>query len=401
MILLDAEGGGILNDAISVIQTVPQWNEAYPRDAIQKRIIDSMFDGGEADAAVQRLVDGLVVDCKAIRAYVAFSGFHLEPDVEIQIGKYSLRVLGTTGVESEIIERLNQHMEAAKYSEELRVTERERYRTYLLKHANLPVLVVEYHGSIDGAAKLVEPIAEHVALFMQFCIGALTERYYDNPIIVDYRGRFTGEFSAFMPVMTIEFDQLSLPNLRGFPYDCVIAKDDVTKLQNLGVLALANQFLELPSDTPNAIKNLLMRAMASFADGERAVSNLSRMTAYVTSAEVFFSQKDRVVASVTRGLAAANSTNESEYEQNLGLAENVYKQRSEAVHQGFEPTWGYIARKLALGAIFRMISMQGELTTRKKVRDWLEPRMPKTARCPTCGKRTTANDNQDGSGPPS
>jgi len=375
---LDVTGYRTLQEATATLQTVPPWNEAYTADVLQTRIIDAIFAGGETvDDLVTFINDALNADCKHLRAYVAFSGFHLEPDVEINIGKYTLRVLGESGFEEEIIGRLNLHMAGPNWTEEERENERQRMRGYLKKHPNLPILVVEFHGSIEAAQKQVDPIAEGVGLFMQFCIGALTDRYYDNPIIVDHRGRFTGDFAAYMPVMTLEFDQLSFPNLRGFPYDCVISKSDVERLESTGIVALAEQFISPPSTTPNAVQKLLHRAMCAFADAERAVSPLSRIAAYVTACEVFFSQKIRTEAWVTTGMALSNAGNDGrDFEQQLALAQAIYEDRSKAVHAGFEPEHVYLARKMALGSIEAMIRKQHELPTRRKIKEWLEPYVP-------------------------
>ncbi len=372
---LDLAGYRALHDATTTLQSVEPWNEAYTAKVLQTRIIDAIFAGAETyDELVAKLSDTLNADCKHLRAYVAFSGFHLEPDVEIVIGKYVLRVLGESGVEQEIIGRLNQHMTGEDWTEDECESERKRMRGYLKKHANLPILVVEFHGGIEAAQKHVDPIAEGVGLFIQFCIGALTDRYFDNPIIVDHRGRFTGEFAAYMPVMTVDFDQLSFPNLRGFPYDCVISKKDLESLEARGFLDLAEDFIGPASPTPNATRRLLHRAMCAFADAERATSPLTRIASYVTACEVFFSQRLRTEAWVTTGMALSNIGNDGrDFSQQLALAQSIYEDRSRAVHDGFEPEHVYLARKLALGSIEAMARMRHELPTRKKIKDWVMP----------------------------
>lgn len=375
---LDTTGYSALRKATATLQTVASWNEAYTADILQNRLIDAIFDHARTvDDILNFVHDTLNADCKPLRAYVHFSGFHLDPDVEIKIGKHILRVLGEPDIEQEIIGRLNQHMDGPGWTDAQRQHERNRIREYVKKHINAPILIVKLHGNIEAVQKQVDPIANGIGLFMQFCVGALTDRYFDNPIIIDHKGRFTGDFESYMPVMTLEFDQLSFPNLRGFPYGCVFTKKDVERLEALGIVALANEFVESYTPTPNAIQKLLHRAMCAFADAERAISPLSRIVAYVTACEVFFSQKPRTEAWVTAGMALSNVGNDGrDFKQQLALAQAVYDDRSKAVHVGLEPKHVYIARKLALGSIHAMIQKQHELTTRNKIKKWLEPHVP-------------------------
>jgi len=121
---------------------------------------------------------------------------------------------------------------------------RERYRQHLLKFPNVPILLVEFYGSVDGAREFVRPVADYVGLFIQFCIGALTDRFFDNPVIVDYTGRFTGDWATFMPVMTAEYDRLGFPNLLGFHPDFSFSREDVERLRLLGVLEMGDEFLK-------------------------------------------------------------------------------------------------------------------------------------------------------------
>ena len=384
-LVLGPAAGQVLDEAIKVLQTVPRWKEAFPTEVIQKRIIDSIFDSETDDEAVDRLTKGLEGDCAEIKAYVAFSGFHIPPEAKIRFGEHSLSVLGEARFEEEVIGRLDQHLAASPQAEEESAKERARHRETLKKYPNVPILVVQYYGSIDGARDHIEPIANRVALFMQFCIGALTDRHFDNPPIVDYRGRFSGDFMALMPVMTVEFGSLTFPNLRGNPWGCTITADNLKVLVDMGILGLADDFLA-PHGADDAIDSLLVRAMCAFAEGERAIGLLTRISAYVTSAEILFSRQGLVTKTVTTGLAAATARNKDEFEKTLDLARFIYRQRSDAVHRGIEPTATFVARKLALEAILGMIKLRESLTNREHIQKWLDKHMTDVeTECPRCG----------------
>ena len=370
-ISLTEAAGHALREATELLQTVDRWNQAYPTDVIHQRIMRSILDSHTDDEAVDRLMAGLDADCADLRAYVAFSGFHIPPESKIRFGKHILSVIGPARFEEEVIARLDGHLASSLEDEEDWAKERDRYRELLKKYPNVPILVVEYFGSVDGARERVEPIADRVALFMQVCIGALTDRRFDNPLIVDYRGRFTGDYMALMPVMTKEFGSLSFPNLRGNPWGCSLTLENLKTLEELGVLSMADRFVDADV-ADDAIDSLLVRAMCAFADGERAIGSLSRITAYVTAAEIFFSRKGMVTKTATTGVAAAVARNDKEFEETVDLARFVYRQRSEAVHEGLEPTATFIARKLALGAILGMITRRDMLTNRKQIQSWLD-----------------------------
>lgn len=386
-ILLDDRGYRFLVNAIKTLQTVSQWDEAYAPKQLTDYLIDAYFESQDAPEVVMRLTRELNANCKHIRAYVALSGFEIDPGVELRIGKYVVRVLGSDGLENEIIARFDEHMAAINADERYRENSRALYRGALQRHANLPVLVVDYNGRIEDASDVVQPIAEQVALFMQFCIGMLTDAYFHHTLVVDYRGRFFAHDNAVMPVMTVEFGRMSFVNLHGIPWDCKITKDNFDTLESLGVLALARDFVGGPKP-PNSTDALLVRAIRAFADGERSISPLARISSYVTAAEVFFSRNGLATATVTAGFAACNSEegDDGGFAEQYDLAGYVYKQRSNAVHRGLEPTAAYLARTLSQGVIVRMIGKRFELRNRKEIDKWLDRHLGENiAECPRCG----------------
>jgi hypothetical protein len=89
---------------------------------------------------------------------------------------------------------------------------------------------------------------------------------------------------------------------------------------------------------------------------------------------------------VTTGLAAATAKSKDEFQKTLHLARYIYRERSNAVHQGIEPTGTFVARKLTLEAILGMIKLRESLTNRKKIQEWLDEHMTDVeTECPRCG----------------
>jgi hypothetical protein len=89
---------------------------------------------------------------------------------------------------------------------------------------------------------------------------------------------------------------------------------------------------------------------------------------------------------VTTGLAAATAKSKDEFDSSLRLARFIYRQRSNAVHRGIEPTATFVARKLALEAIIGMIKLRECLTNRKQIQVWLDKHITDVeTECPRCG----------------
>ncbi|MGZ3548507.1 MAG: hypothetical protein ACXWNZ_09345, partial [Vulcanimicrobiaceae bacterium] len=265
---LDINGYRRLQHAAELLQSVPEWNAAYPFETLTTRIVQSLFDADTIEDSAASLLRKLTENCKSFVAYAPMFGFNLTNGATLAFGDYKLQALGEQRVESEIIGRLRQH--TAGLSEPLLSQEIARFRKATSTLHNVPALTVPFYGSSDGAVKVVSPIAERVAAFVQFAIGMLTDQ---NTHIIDHRGRFTGEFSATMPVMTIDFDELDFPDVRGFPYRSAISPDDIEKLDGLGILSLGEAYVKGPWGSRNSISSLINRAISCFSDGERGVTN--------------------------------------------------------------------------------------------------------------------------------
>jgi hypothetical protein len=355
-----------MRDAVMMIQSVEAWEATYPFNTVADRIVEALFESESVEDAISGLLNGLSADCKELLAYAPIFGFNLVDDATISFGKCVLQALGEERVESEIIGRLKQHV--SNLEEPLRSKEIERFRKYLVKHQHVPILRVPYFGSTDGAEGSVCPIAERVATFMQFSIGMLTDQ---NTHIIDHRGRYTGEFSVLMPVMTPEYDQISFPNIRGFPNRVQIRPEDVARLEALGVLSLTSAYVEpiwAPRKSTNA---LLCRAISCFADGERGVTDSAKIVSYVSAMEVFFNRREAAEEAFCIGVAAATHNEHESLEEVYQLARVIYDQRSRAAHEGHTPTFAFIARRKAKESVLRIIQMRSELATKKDINEWV------------------------------
>jgi hypothetical protein len=363
---LDAEGYQKLRDAATILQSVQAWKEAYPFDTLAKRIIESLATTETYEETVAELTAKLDADCKELVAYAPIFGFNLVDGASIAFGPHILEALGDERVESEIIGRLKEH--TANLDEPLRSQQVEQFRGYLAKHCNVPILRVRFHGSTDGAVEYVHPTAEAVAAFIQAAIGMLTDQ---NDHIIDHRGRFTGEFRAMMPVMTPTFDQISFPDVRGFPYRVSLRPEDVERLQSIGMLDLAETYVSPQWASDEAMDALLCRALGCFADGERGVTDNARIGAYVSALDVFFSERGRAKEAYAVAVATLTHGERESFEAVYDLAKVIYEQRSEATHDGYAPSLAYPARMRAKRVILQMLDMRGKLATKDDVKAWI------------------------------
>lgn len=364
---LDAEGYQKLRDAATILQSVQAWKEAYPFDTLAKRIIESLATTETYEETVADLTAKLDADCKELVAYAPIFGFNLVNGASIAFGPHLLEALGEEKVESEIIGRLKEH--TAKLKEPLRSQQVEQFRSYLTKHCNVPILRVQFHGSTDGAVEFVHPTAEAVAAFIQAAIGMLTDQ---NDHIIDHRGRFTGEFRAMMPVMTPTFDQLSFPDVRGFPYRVSVGPNEVERLRSIGMLDLAEAYVWPQWQSDVAMDALLCRALSCFSDGERGVTDNARIVAYVSALDVFFSERGRAKEAYAVGVATLTHGEREPFEAVYDLAKAIYAQRSEATHSGYAPSLAYPARMRAKSVILQMLEMRGKLATKDDTKAWIE-----------------------------
>lgn len=367
LIELDIEGYRLLEKVVQLLHDVQEWKEAYPEDALINRVIRSLSNHRTFEEAADELITALSADCKEFVAYPAIFGFNLTDGVSISFGPYHLASLGEDGLEVKVIGRVKQH--ADHLGEPLRTSEPERFRKLLEKHKNVPVLEVRYHGSKDMAESFVGPIAERVAEFMQAAIGILTDQ---NDHIIDYQGRFTGEFQVTMPVLTVNYDEMSFPNVRGFPYRPALTADNLERLDRLGVLALAERFVAATWTPNNATDTLLCRALSCFSDGERGVTDGAKIVSFVSAIEALVSRRDNAAELYAIGAAvlceSEHETDESIYE----FAKVIYDKRSRAVHDGIRPNLAYSARTLAKRAILRVLQLREEYPTRKAIRKMLK-----------------------------
>jgi len=363
---LDLGAYRFMREAIEILQSVDAWKAAYPPKALGDRIAWSMMQTNTLDDAVVRLLAELASDTKEFIAYAPIFGFNLVDGARMTFGKCILEAIGEQRVESEIIDRLRQH--AANLDEKSRSGEIERIRKLLETHKNVPILLVPFYGSMVGAFHTVEPVAERVAAFVQFAIGMLTD---ENTHIIDHTGRFTGEFSTYMPVLTPEFDELGFPNVRGIPYRQQLNRDRIARLEEIGVLNLAETFIQ-PQWTPEkSIDAMLCRAASCFADGERAVTDLAKIVSYVSAVEVLFGKKDEAEESFCLGLAVASQSEREPFPLVYNVAKDIYEERSLATHKGLSPTLQHLARRKAVEAILKVLSLRETVRHRNDLREWV------------------------------
>lgn len=362
---LNIEGYYLMRDAVAVLHSVPAWKGAYPFDTLANRIAHCILEAASVDEAIAALLGALDADCKDLVAYAPIFGFNLVDGAVLKLGPYTLEVLGKDRIEAEIIDRLRQH--TTQVDETVRSAYIERTRRSLVKHENVPMLRMQYFGSKDGAVDSVSPIADRIATFMQFAIGVISDR---NTHIIDHRGRYTGEFTVTMPVMTVAYGELSFPNVRGMPHRINVSDKDVKRLEDYGVLWIAEYFLAPPWQPAKGIRALICRAIGCFADGERAVTDIAKIVSYVSAMDVFFGHRDRALESFCEGLAATLQGPNTPYRNLCDLAEAVYDERSRAAHDGVSPRLAFVARNMARDVILKMLEMRETLTTKKRIGAW-------------------------------
>lgn len=363
---LNVEGYRKLRKATNILQSVQAWREAYPFDVLARRTVQSLAATETYEEAVTDLTKGLDADCKELIAYAPIFGFNLVDGASIEFGPHLLETLGDEKVDSEIIGRLKEH--AAHLDEPLRSEQVAHFSKYLVKHRKVPILRLHFYGSTDGAVEYVRPTVEKVAAFIQASIGLLTDQ---NDHIIDHRGRFTGEFHVVMPVMTPTFDQISFPDVRGFPYRTSMRPEDVERLRSNGVLTLAKRFLLPHWEPEEAMESLLCRALSCFADGERGVTENARIASYVSALDVFFSERRRAKEAYAVGVATLTCSEREPFGAVYDLAREIYDQRSEASHDGYVPSLAYPARMRAKRVILQMLQMRDKLATKDDIKAWI------------------------------
>jgi hypothetical protein len=365
-----AAGYKSISDAADVLNSESVWS-TYPRGFLMRVVAHALIDEHDDTAkAIDNIEARLNSGLGHQRALVPFWGFHLIGGLEMRFGPYLLTQLGERGYEKEVLD----HVRLIR--SEMRSEEVDEEVAYARKHtahiANVPVLIVKYHGGGEGAADLVDPIAEHVGEFMQFATGGSTNR--NDVKIIDHRGDHFGRFTSIMPVVSDE-PALQTLNLRGNPYGAKFGPKEEQVLRQLGVLDLLSKVPAGPSEGKD-VDDMLLRAIQLLADAERATSQRLAMVGYIGACDVLFGKRDDAQRYTCTGMALAVG---GDFARNYALASEQYEKRSRSVHQGFSPEELIPARRFAYSSILYVSERRSSLTGKKAIRNHIDPHVPPKA----------------------
>jgi len=370
---LDSVGLATITEIADEIGSSSRLKNA-PRNFLRRAIAISTLEAGFApEDAVIEIERLLTEDYGKHIAYVPFWGLHLGEGVRLSFGDYELKQIGDDGFENEILKPfLEMRSELAPEIVESDV----RSLKQTLQHVpNVPVLVFRYEGLVAAAAETVRPIAERVADMLQFLIAPVVDRRTIH--IIDHRGVYFGRFSTIMPVVSFDPDttkmqRLARPNIRENPWGPKLPKDvvdDFLKSDTLGIL----NAIPLEPSKGESVRNKVVRAIRSFADGERAISGRQAIISYVGACEVFFGHREHAERYTCMGMALVLGNTEESHK----LTRKIYEQRSLAAHAAIEPALVGPARRIAYQTIRYMLEHAKTLSSKDKIRAWIEAALPK------------------------
>ncbi len=366
-ITLDFDGYEVLARAANEIRDSAEWAGSYPQDFVINVIVGALVWTSSFEDALLQIERELTEGLSIFNAYVPLFGIRLDDDVRISFGPYQVRNLSDEDYNADLLGAVERG--TSELPEELRHSVLDRFRKHAGEVRSLPVLIVPYRGSIEGARGIVAPIAGRICEFIQFCLALQVDRA--NVQIVEYRGAYEGRYMTVMPVVSAE-GWYSLPNLRGNPYAPVLSQKDLLELSRLGILAFAEHLAE-PVRAGHDIVALVQRSIQQVADAERAFSDRQAITSYVSACEVFFSRTLRTSAWVTAGMATSLASRGMPLQEARDLSKAIYEERSQVVHEGISPTRTLEARNVAVQCILEMIARRDQLDGRAAIRRWIEP----------------------------
>jgi len=368
---IDSDGYMAMRCAAELLKGISAWR-TYPHKVLENKVAFALIEYGTASQdAVNNVESNLIEGLGHQRAFVPFWGLYLEDGIAINFGKYRFKKLGEFGMNEQIIKpfaEFRSGVEESEYASDI------AHVSKTLQHiSTMPILIVDFFGTAEGARDFVAPIAEHVAEFLQFVTGWSLQNRHEVKII-DHRGAYFGRFMTIMPVLSREATSkepyaLEMPNIRDNPYGAELTNEQYKELQQIGIETLLPIVAE-GSRRGNDVKTMLLRAIQLFSDGERAVSQRQAIVAYVGACEALFGKKDEATLFTCAGMAAAM---EADFKSSFKFATFLYKSRSEAVHSGMTPVDVEPARKCAKQSIQYVMNNRESLPHKQAIRKWLEP----------------------------
>jgi hypothetical protein len=364
-------GYATLSNIAAELQSVPKWHTC-PVDFLMTIAAHAFLDHrGDAQQSIEQIEQKLNDNVGLQRAFVPFFGFHLEDGLILDFGKYRLQQLGAAGFHSEIIQPLR-HIRRTLGEEQIAddiavITQTFKYTP------NVPILTTNYDGSREGATVIVRQIAENVAAFMQL-IAAWSVRGREHVKVIDHRGAYVGQFSNFMPVLSLDTESLEplalgTPNLLENPHGPVITAKDIEYLKTTGLLDLLP---EVPSGPTKgeSVTAILLRASQLIADGERGVSIRQAIISYIGACDAMFGKSDASELYTCAGIAAASG---EDFDSAFAQAKLLYEARSVAAHDGISPETLGPARSIALTCIQFLANRKTVLKNKAAIREWIAP----------------------------
>lgn len=279
-----------------------------------------------------------------------------------------LRQLDAAGFTEVVETPIRQRFERTAYSAE----DKERGIAEQLKAAEIfrDSLCLTFRSNVDVelTSERVRASAVPVVDFLQYCVSHFA-RPPDMQFIVDYRGDFGRGW--FRPFLMVDAAGFSLQNLREDARIGTFILDGhgIGRLRAGGLLDCAPLFA---ATQVSEYENLIRIAVASFAEGERAVSKRQKIVSYVAAVEVFFNEDGRdIVRDIAESVAFLVGKNVTQRREIILRIKDLYQMRSDAAHVATEPAHVWEERLIVMRLLAELIGRRAEFRTRKNLKDWV------------------------------
>jgi hypothetical protein len=355
-----------------------RWGQKYGTKSLRERLAMLIIDAREAGEGVALAQFILAADA-AMQAEmfdfavtIPISGLQIPDAGQFDFGNgIVLRQLDAAGFKEVVENPIQQWFDRTAYPEE----DKQRGIDEQLTVAEIfrDSLCVTFRSNVDVelTSERVRASAVPVVDFLQYCASQFA-RPPDIRFVVEYRGDFGNGW--FRPFLMVDAAGFSLQNLReDVKIGTFIFNDDaISRLRAVGLLECAGLFAA-PQVTE--YEDLIRIAIASFAEGERAVSKRQKIVSYVTAIEVFFNEKaGDIVRDIAESVAFLIGKNVTQRREIISRIKDLYQMRSDAAHVATEPSEVWEERFIVMRLLGELVGRRRDFRTRTDLKKWVSQR---------------------------
>lgn len=359
---------------LSVMLKQKDWSEKYAEKSLESRLVDlflSLESDSDIETAIAKMTEEMDQAQPRYRAIVPISGIVLATGrSELDFGgSVSLIQFSPQLFEKVFVEPLRRVVATVTNvapDERENVVQRQVKRLEQMQTA----LCVSFESATDKekTEELIEASALPVVDFLQFCVSIFSNETWRY--IIDYRGHYAQRSMRPSIVMAVDGSHISTPITATGPMGIFrLDQEKVAELRRLQVLDVARLF---GPDKRNEYEDMLHLAITNFAEGERALSPRQKILSFVSSCELFFTQKSETTRAVKEGVAYVMGHNSAQRLHLIKYIEEMYDVRSSTSHAGQSP--GEIAqyRLAVLNVILAMVARRHQFNSRADLDRWLD-----------------------------